>query len=174
MDELKLISPSTTYQAAYQKMLEDWNTTDEQKVPFTIRYEHQDFEALVKKLRSHEKGENLWEGGVPNSSFWLVNEAGEIVGTSNLRHFINERFERVGGHIGYGVPPSQRKKGYATKILALTLQIAKEKHQVKKALITCYTENIGSIKTILNNNGVFFKTEIVDERPTNFYWITLN
>jgi predicted acetyltransferase len=68
---------------------------------------------------------------------------------SNLRHNLNDNLYICGGHIGYGIRPDQRRKGYATKILKLTLIEAKKKG-IENVLVTCNPENLGSVKAILN------------------------
>lgn len=57
------------------------------------------------------------------------------------------------GHIGYGIRPSERQKGYTTQLLSLALQEAK-KLGIHKVLVVCDAYNIGSKKTILNNGGI--------------------
>lgn len=76
------------------------------------------------------------------------------------------------GHFGYGVTPSERRKGYATQILALTLQEAR-KIGIPKVLVTCNKTNIGSAKTILKNEGKFWKEKNTGKRISQYYWIDL-
>ena len=45
-----------------------------------------------------------------------------IIGAVNIRHSLTEHLFNAGGHIGYGIRPSERRKGYATKLLALSLE----------------------------------------------------
>ncbi|MEH6850137.1 GNAT family N-acetyltransferase, partial [Bacillus pseudomycoides] len=56
-------------------------------------------------------------------------------------------------HIGYGIRPSERQKGYATILLKLALEKAKELG-IQKALVVCDESNIGSEKTIIKNGGI--------------------
>ena len=71
----------------------------------------------------------------------------------------------IDGHCGYGIRPSERKKGYATKMLSMALPIMKN-HGINPIVITCDKENIGSSKVILNNGGVLVN-EIINERTGN-------
>ena len=65
--------------------------------------------------------DGLPEGHVPSSTFWLLDDADEIVAVSNLRHSLTAFLSSYGGHIGYGVRPSARRRGHATDILRRTL-----------------------------------------------------
>ena len=96
---------------------------------------------------------------------------GKIVGILQVRHKLNEGLFSTGGHIGYGVRPSERQKGYGTKMLALALVKCREMG-IKKALVTCDKDNAGSAKVILYNGGVY-ENESAEEdgTPVNRYWI---
>ena len=98
---------------------------------------------------------------------------GKIIGTIAVRHYLNDSLLKSGGHIGYGIRPSERRKGYGTRMLALALEKCREL-KIEKVLITCVKENIGSAKTILKNGGVL-ENEIAEENGNIMqrYWITL-
>ena len=95
-----------------------------------------------------------------------------FVGAVNIRHYLNESLYKSGGHIGDGIRPSERKKGYATAMIGLALEKCKELG-INKVLMTCDKTNIGSAKSIINNGGVleseFEEDGVVEQR----YWITL-
>ena len=76
-----------------------------------------------------------------------------LVGTFNIRlHLTRALDESMAGHIGYGIRPSERRKGYASEGLRLALEEFK-KRGVKSVRLGCFSENIGSKKAILNNGG---------------------
>lgn len=77
-----------------------------------------------------------------------------------------------GGHIGDGIRPSERKKGYATKMIALALLECK-KLGINKVLMVCDKNNIGSAKSIINNGGVLENEVVVQGIVNQRYWITL-
>ena len=90
-----------------------------------------------------------------------------------MRHHINHPILGTwGGHIGYYVRPTERKKGYASEMLRLNLLNAKQLG-IDKVLVTCDADNIGSEKTILANGGVFEKEILVDDCIMKRYWITV-
>jgi len=77
------------------------------------------------------------------------------------------------GHIGYGVRPSERRKGYATQMLALALEKCRTLN-IEKVLVSCDKDNIGSAKTIMKNGGTLFNEYTEDDgNITQQYWITL-
>ncbi len=112
-------------------------------------------------------------GKVLESKFWAV--LGDIVvGRIALRHHLDENLKEYGGHIGYEVKPSYRRRGVGREMLRLVLQ-TQECRTIGKILLTCSPDNIGSNKTILANGGVLEKTVFVERinRQTNYYWINL-
>jgi len=75
---------------------------------------------------------------------------------------------KAGGHIGYGIAPQYRAKGYGKELLRLLLIEAK-KISLEKVLITIHTDNIASQKVALANGGLI--TEKTDERI--YIWIQI-
>jgi predicted acetyltransferase len=97
-----------------------------------------------------------------------------ILGESRLRHWLTPNLEIEGGHIGYAIRPSMRRKGFGTKILALTLQKAVT-FGLEKVLVTCDTHNIGSARIIEKNGGILagYATSPRSGVQISQYWITL-
>lgn len=95
-----------------------------------------------------------------------------MVGAVNIRHDLNEYLLKYGGHIGDGVRPSERRKGYATKMINLALKECK-KLKIKRVLLVCDKNNIGSAKSIINNGGILENEDINDDKIIQGYWIDL-
>jgi predicted acetyltransferase len=126
----------------------------------------------LEVLAEQERGENLPANHVP-STFLFAFAGPSIVGRVAIRHSLNAFLERFGGHIGYVVVPAYRRQGYATAILRQALQIAHQKLGLRRVLVTCDDDNVGSIKAIEKNGGVL--ESVVTGRdghtPQRRYWI---
>lgn len=101
-------------------------------------------------------------------------EDGKIIGMVDIRHSLDTPFlAQVAGHIGYGVRPSQRRKGYATAILGLALDHARDLG-LSRVMLSCYQDNEGSRRTILKWGGVKEREFVHEDGKTvEVYWITL-
>jgi predicted acetyltransferase len=151
--QLSLVRPTVELMDEYLSFYKEWLESKEDMVPWVIQKDPSDFGAMVQFLKDNEQGHNLPEGWVPDSTFWLINQDNRILGAVNIRHQLTPLLLNSGGHIGYGIRPSERRKGFATKLLSLSLERANELG-IKKALVVCDEDNTGSYKTIINNGGI--------------------
>lgn len=89
-----------------------------------------------------------------------------------MRHYLTVDGYQAWGHTGYGVRPSERRKGYGTQIEKLLLEEAK-KRKIRKVLVGVHTSNLGSIKVIQNCGGVLENDVLLpnDPEPIQRYWI---
>lgn len=150
-------------------MAEEWRAAGEARYDDALA----DFDAYLRHLRDGARGVNLAPGRVPYSTFWLVAD-GRVVGRGSLRHRLNEFLEREGGHVGYDVRPSERRKGYGTLILQLTLERARALG-LRRVLLTCDADNLPSARIIEKCGGVLDSralSELTGE-PISRYWIEL-
>lgn len=118
----------------------------------------------------------LPEGRVVSTQFLTLRETdGRLVGMLQVRHYLNDYLEQFGGHIGYSVRPSERRKGYATEQLRQALIWCKEELGLDRVLITCLADNEASRRTILAHGGIYENTvhEPDDNEDIERYWITL-
>ena len=134
------------------------------------------FRRYLEVLAEQDHGINLPSAHHVPSTFLFAFVGSRIVGRASIRHSLNAHLERVGGHIGYVVVPEFRRKGYATTILHLSLQIARAKcGAVDRVLVTCDDDNVGSIRTIEKNGGVL--ENVVSgpdlDKAKRRYWIAL-
>jgi predicted acetyltransferase len=115
----------------------------------------------------------LKPGYVPQTAFWVIDEAGEAVGLVRVRHVLNDKLRERGGHIGYYIRPSQRGKGYATRALRLALVELRKLGEARAMLSTDMT-NLPSRRVIEVNGGVLDSMGL-NEDGTQFcrYWIEI-
>lgn len=168
--DLKLVKLTECYQTQLFEMLDEWYATGEEIIPYAIsKTDHHDFKNYLSTIEVKNDNGRL----VPDSTFFCLDmERNIFVGAVNIRHYLNERLLLNGGHIGDGVRPSERRKGIATKMIALAL-IECQKLGIDKVLIVCDKDNIGSAKSILNNGGILENEVVVNEVIEQRYWIQL-
>ena len=113
--------------------------------------------------------ETVTPGFVTAHTFFALDD-NKIVGIINARHELNDYLLNFGGHIGYSVRKSERRKGYGKKMLNYTSEFLFSLG-LEKILITCDKNNIASKRTIESCGGIL-ENEVVDEsRTTLRYWI---
>ena len=110
------------------------------------------FAAYVAELRAQaEEATPRPPGWVPCTTWWWV-EGPEFIGRIALRHRLTGALRAAGGHIGYDVRPSARRRGHATAMLAAVLPLARAAG-IEAALVTCDVANVGSRRVIEANGG---------------------
>ena len=127
--------------------------------------------ARLERLR---QGVDLPDGMVP-ATFLVAEVAGQVVGRVSIRHELNAHLAREGGHIGYGVRPGFRRRGYAVLILGQSLALAAALG-LERVLVTCDDDNVGSATVIERAGGVLENVVpgldgSVDKRR---YWVDLH
>ncbi len=133
-----------------------------------------DFTKLIQLLEDQKRGLELPKGYVP-STFLFAFLGDKLVGRVMIRHELNDFLRRLGGHIGYGVVPSERRRGFASQMLIKALAYAKQLG-LNRALVTCDEANAASQKVIERSAGVFAGfTEQGPKLPRKrLYWIALD
>jgi len=174
MNDFVLVKPSVEYAqeiCAYRQEMLDHNS------PFDGcggLGDLDDIEAWITQCRLCEKEETKpkpeW---VVASQFMLVQKGDDrILGMINLRHYLNDFLAEYGGHIGYSVRPTERRRGYAKVMLALCLEECR-KLGLERVLLTCYPDNKGSYKTIEACGGQFERITQKDGTKYSRYWTAL-
>lgn len=168
--QLRLVRLEEKYREQLNDMMSEWYATGEKIVPYAIRKaDYQDFENYMKNVDDRDVSEDK----VPSTTYFCLDEERNIfVGAVNIRHALNQSLLLVGGHIGDGVRPSERRKGVATQMIGLALEECR-RLGIHKVLMTCDKDNIGSAKSIQNNGGVLQNELTVRDEVIQRYWIIL-
>ncbi|MBU6323347.1 MAG: GNAT family N-acetyltransferase [Patescibacteria group bacterium] len=147
----RLVTPSKRYWNSYRRALAGFHAEKRflrQDTPRLLK----DPAGYLRALRDEARGVHLPPGWVPATTYWLVEE-GTFIGRVTIRHRLNAYLRDEGGHIGYAVRASKRRKGYGTQLLRRALAKAAAMG-LKRVLVTCDDTNVGSRKIIEANGGV--------------------
>lgn len=123
------------------------------------------FPAYLRKLQKDARGEDLPTNRVPQTTYWLM-RGDYPVGIIKLRHRLNDNLLAQGGHVGYGIRPSERGKGLGPLMLKKLLPEAR-KLSLEKLLITCFETNLPSRHMVEVNGGKLERTE----NGVCYYWL---
>lgn len=167
---IKLVKLSPEYKEQLFDMMDEWLSVEQNFSPYVIRrLDYHDFDYYLEHLEFKVET----DGRVPDSTYFCLDTDRNIfVGAINIRHYLNESLLFDGGHIGDGIRPSERRKGYATAMIGLGLEECR-RLGIDKVLMVCDKDNIGSAKSIINNGGVLENEMISDGVLQQRYWIKL-
>ena len=106
------------------------------------------------------------------SETYILVDKMKVVGMLNIRYTLTKEMTEIYGHIGYGVRPTERRKGMATYMLKEALIKCKEKG-LTEVTLGCYEDNTASSKTITKNNGMLYKKSKMKNKNSEYYKITI-
>jgi len=174
MNELELVLPTLAHKQQVedykQKFLADMETMGP-NMAGVGRLKVLDFEEWLQECHDHMEGKNLPEGFVPATTFLGIRKAdGNLVGSIQIRHRLTPHLLEIGGHIGYGVVPDERGKGYATQMLKIAIDECK-KFGIDKVRVTCLEHNIASETVIRNCGGEYDGTANDGDKVLKRFWV---
>lgn len=128
------------------------------------------WDEYLAMIEDYAQGRNVPEDRVP-AAVLLADVDGAVVGRISVRFELNDFLLKRGGHIGYAVRPAYRRRGYATEILRLGLQIARDRG-IDPVLLTCLDANVASAR-VIERAGGDLESIFVDDDGTRIrrYWI---
>lgn len=177
-EELILVVPSIEYKNQAINLIEEVDKVD---VDPNIRFSgfnsleeyKENYEEWITYIKNQLNKETVQNGLVTANTFFTIRKSdNKLVGIINIRHELNDYLFNYGGHIGYSILPSERRKGYAYKQLLLGLEFCKNLN-IENVLITCVDYNTGSSKTIEKVGGVLENIVFNPNKNTKEkrYWI---
>ena len=168
------MEPALELESAFVEMVKDYQEHGE-KVPFFVDADPVlEFSKAIHLLKQHALGKELPHGFSAYKTYWLVRNKKNIIGNVRLRLELTPFLKEQGGHIGFDIRPSERKKGYGTHILALALEKTRELG-MSRILVTAASDNSASRKIIVSNGGQL-ENEIFSNfigKPVSRYWIVI-
>ena len=169
---IRLVKLSQEYRRQLTEMMDEWFASGEKIIPYAIlKTDYRDFDSYLADIELDV--ETAAERGlVPDRTYFVLDdERNTFVGAVNIRLWLNESLLKNGGHIGDGIRPSERCKGFGTEAVRLALKECR-RLGIDRVLMVCSKENAASRKTILRNGGV--KENEVDDGEGGIderYWI---
>lgn len=175
MEQIKLQLPKIYHKEAAEDYKNEFFQYNEFVINGSALFDQMKYEQWLVNTTNNSKENTVRADWVVASTFFAVRQCdSKIIGMIDIRHTINNDFlKHYGGHIGYSVRPSERKKGYATAMVRLGLNYAKTLG-LNKVMLGCYADNVPSIQTIKKCGGIL--TEIkpyLDGKSIHIYWIDL-
>ncbi len=174
--KLYLVKPDLIYYEKYNEMMSEWRASKTQTAPWFLDIKTaaiDEYAQFIRMLDDCEHG-NVDKRFSAASSYFAVDENDRLIGAASLRHYLTVEGFHSWGHIGYGVRPAERKKGYAVQILKMMLEQAKKKG-IYKVLLGVHDSNIGSWKTVEKCGGIMENIVHIenDDEPIRRYWIDI-
>jgi len=164
----ELVAPSERWQAAFVGMAAECSASGDTRYDLALA----DFHAYLRTVEDRRTRPQP-PGWVNSAEYWLE-DSGDIVGCVRIRFALTPALEAEGGHVGYDVRPSMRRKGYGTELLRLALPLLRA-HGVTRVRITCNDDNTGSARIIERNGGVLsgHTRSPATGKTVRQYWIDL-
>lgn len=172
MNRLKLNFPNIKHKEILMDYKNEFIENEERMYGSGGLVNAKSFEEWYETFKDNLNEQTVREGLVPSTTFLAIDETGRLIGMIDIRHKLNDSLLKFGGHIGYSVRKSERRKGYANEMLKLALGKC-IKLNIKEVLITCDKENTASAHTIINNGGKLENEIPNGERVTQRYWVKL-
>ena len=127
-----------------------------------------DTKKRINKMMRHAYGFENSED-FPKCEHFVLFADNKPVAIGALMLEMTDFWRKHRGHIWFKTRPTERKKGYATKLLNLIVKKAKELG-IKELIAQCDINNHGSNKVMQNNGFEIYKNPLCpDWHDTNFY-----
>ena len=170
---IKLIRPSKEHEKEALEFKKEFFDNGENTINGSELLDQTDsYESWLQAVTNNASKATVNPEWVVTDTYFAIDENERIVGVIDFRHEL-KGFLKDFGNSGYSVRPSERKKGYATQMLSLILERAKETG-LKSFQLSAEKSNTPSIKTIIKNGGKYSRSFTVNNEEADVYIIDLS
>lgn len=170
---IKLIRPSKEHEKKALAFKKEFFDNGENTINGSELLDQTDsYESWLQAVTNNTSKATVNPEWVVTDTYFAIDENERIVGVIDFRHEL-KGFLKDFGNSGYSVRPSERKKGYATQMLSLILERAKETG-LKSFQLSAEKSNTPSIKTIIKNGGKYSRSFTVNNEEADVYIIDLS
>lgn len=167
---MTILKYSQITEAQYEDYIGEWEQSADRAIPAATQRKGRSFVELRSAWTEEESSAMYERRRVPATLYFFVTDTGRIVGAIHHRHELTESLALSGGHIGYGVRPSERGRGIASKMLESLLELLWDTG-ANRLLITCDDSNAASARVIEKAGGLLKDKLVFDGTVTRRYWI---
>jgi len=170
---MEIVALQIQHEETLAGFVSEFAVAGEKEIPAFLPDPDWSFTETVEGFDKQSRGEGLPDSWVPGTTRFLVHE-GRILGLFNLRHRLTDNLERFGGHVGYSVRPTERRKGHGARLLEAAKELARDLG-IERLLVTCEPSNTASVGVIEKCGGVFEDRSYYEptEHEVCRYWILL-
>ena len=174
MYDIELHSPHEEHEEMALNFISEHFMNNEPDIHGGALIEKLNYKDWLMQVRNNSMASTVSKDWVVSSTFFAIRKIdGEIIGMLDMRHTLNDFLRLYGGHIGFSVRPSERRKGYATQILKQGLEYAKT-IGLEKVMLACYKNNAASRNTIVKCGGIMEREFVYQHGGTvQVFWISL-
>ena len=169
---IKLVRPGLAHKTVIMDYKAEFIAAGDHLHGTAMLGDYDTFEEWYSDVVKNSCEETAAEGWVPSTTLLAFNEDSILVGMIDIRHRLNDYLAEFGGHIGYSVRPSQRRKGCAHTMLDMAKDVCIHLG-LTKVLLTCDKTNTASASTIKSCGGVLENEVDEDGNIIQRYWIEL-
>ena len=162
-DSLILVQPGPEHEAAVLDYIAEHKAAGETHLSGGLG-DFEDFASWQTRCQREHAG--LWqdpEWNVPSGVFLAIRKHdSRLIGLMRLRLGDSPKVLDFDGHIGSGIRPSERRKGYARQLLHMGIK-ACGKAGMTKVLVTCDAGNTASEALLRGAGGRFEDTRMEED-----------
>jgi predicted acetyltransferase len=186
MTNIELIKPEKNHRNIIADFINEHKDSGEFEIHGGALVEKMEYEDWLQQLADNSDKSTVKENWVIASTFLVMRKSdNKMIAMLDIRHELNDFLKSYGGHIGLGIRPTERGKGYGNEITKMALVFCK-KIGLQKVMFACFKDNFVSRKVIESCGGILEKEIMLSEiknfpfcnvecgeRIVQIFWISL-